>query len=193
MQSLEQRCKQLYQDLTAAPLRISSYNDLPFAILQYLPRDEIAMRREIQMLARKLEIQGKIPVLISLADLLWQSIEKSDDGLDGLIHYEKKRGFNDAQQIATTYLSHKEWAPLPDTLQQKVADLSPEKHIVLLSRAAAMGPAIYHMSKLLDEMHNRTLVPMILFYPGSLTGVTGLRFMDLSMHEPMGNYRVKIY
>jgi hypothetical protein len=36
-------------------------------------------------------------------------------------------------------------------------------------------------------------VTTILFYPGSLEGTTGLRFMGLKGREAMGNYRVKIY
>ena len=42
-----------------------------------------------------------------------------------------------------------------------------------------MAPGIYHMSKLLDQMHGKTRVTTILFYPGSIEGTTGLRFMDL--------------
>jgi hypothetical protein len=56
-----------------------------------------------------------------------------------------------------------------------------------------MAPAIYHMSKLLDEMQGRTRVTTILFYPGTLEGTTGLRFMGLKDREALGNYRVKIY
>ena len=57
-----------------------------------------------------------------------------------------------------------------------------------------MAPYIYYMSRLLDEMKGRTRVPAILFYPSSLEGTTGLRFMDMPMREaPLGNYRVKIY
>ena len=56
-----------------------------------------------------------------------------------------------------------------------------------------MAPGIYHMSKLLDEMQGKTKVTTILFYPGSIEGTTGLRFMDLKDRDALGNYRVKIY
>lgn len=51
------------------------------------------------------------------------------------------------------------------------------------------------MSKLLDEMHRRTMVPMILFYPGAREGENELRFMDIQEIEGISgyNYRVKIY
>ena len=56
-----------------------------------------------------------------------------------------------------------------------------------------MSPAIYPMSRLLDQMQGRTRVTTILLYPGSLEGTTGLRYMDLKDREALGNYRVKIY
>jgi hypothetical protein len=56
-----------------------------------------------------------------------------------------------------------------------------------------MAPGFFHMSMLLDKLHGRTMVPTILFYPGSLEGTTGLRFMDLKDRDALGNYRVKIY
>jgi hypothetical protein len=56
-----------------------------------------------------------------------------------------------------------------------------------------MAPGIFHMSMLLDKMHGKTRVATILFYPGSIEGTTGLRFMDLKDRDALGNYRVKIY
>jgi hypothetical protein len=82
---------------------------------------------------------------------------------------------------------------LPDLLSKRMASLDPEKNMVFLIRAASMAPGIYRMSKLLDEMHGRTAVTTILFYPGTLEGTTGLRFMNLKDQDVQGNYRVKIY
>ena len=65
--------------------------------------------------------------------------------------------------------------------------------MAFLIRVAAMSPGLYHMSKLLDQMHGKTRVTTILCYPGSIEGTTGLRFMDLKDREALGNYRVKIY
>jgi hypothetical protein len=67
--------------------------------------------------------------------------------------------------------------------------------LAFLVRVAALGPAIYRCAKLLDEMHGRTMVPIILFYPGKSDGESNLRFLDLPEREQTGayNYRVKIY
>jgi hypothetical protein len=65
--------------------------------------------------------------------------------------------------------------------------------VVFLTRVAAMSPGIFHVSMLLDKMQGKTKVTTILFYPGSIEGTTGLRFMDLKDRDALGNYRVKIY
>ncbi len=43
------------------------------------------------------------------------------------------------------------------------------------------------------EPEGKTRVTTILFYPGSIDGTTGLRFMGLKDRDALGNYRVKIY
>lgn len=192
MLSLSERIKLLEKDLTSIPMRISVYHDLPFAILRYDPDEEWQLRREARLLATRLEGQGKSVHRLSLADLLWQALAETE-GVDTIIEMEREWGFTAAQEQVTTYLSDPDWRPLPDILSERLAGLDPAKEIVFLWRAAAMGPAIYQMSKLLDEMHGRTLVPTILFYPGTLEGATGLRFMALKEREALGNYRVKIY
>ena len=192
MLSLKERIDFLEKDLKAVPPRISVYHDLPFAILRYDPGEEWELRRQVQLLATRVAETGKLVHIISLAELLWQIIGEAE-GLDEIVELEKDRGFEAAQEQVTSYLSDRDWYPLADILAARLKALDPGKDIVFLTRAAAMGPAIYHMSKLLDEMHGKTQVTTILFYPGTLEGTTGLRFMDLKDREALGNYRVKIY
>lgn len=192
MLSLKERIDLLEADLTASPMRISAYRDLPFAILRYDPPDEWVLRREVRLLATRLHTRGIEVTLLSLADLLWKAIEACE-GLDVVVELERESGFVGAQNQVTTYLSSSVWRPLPDLLAEQLQPLDPQNQVVFLLRTAAMGPSIYHMSSLLDAMHGRTEVTTILFYPGSLEGTTGLRFMDLKNREAVGNYRVKIY
>jgi len=190
--SLRTDIRLLEGDLTAVPMRISAYHDLPFAILRYDPEEEWDLRREVRRLATRLENAGKRVTFVSLADLFWEVVDEAE-GLATLAQLEELRGFEAAQQQVTTYLSDPDWSPLPDLLAKRLEPLDPERDIAFLVRAAAMAPAIYHMSRLLDEMQGRTWVPTILFYPGTLEGATGLRFMGLGNRESTGNYRVKIY
>jgi len=192
MLSLRERIDLLENDLRAKPQRISVYHDMPFAILRYKPSDEWIMRKELSLLATRLSSIGKEVILISLAELLWEAIDGSE-GLDLLVDYENTMGFEKAQEQVTTYLSDSDYRPLRDLLADRLKSLNSEKQIAFLTRAASMAPAIYPMSRLLDEMHGCTKVTTILFYPGTLEGTTGLRFMDLKDRDVQGNYRVKVY
>ena len=192
MLSLRERFDLLEQDLLAKPPRVSVYRDLPFAILRYDPHEEWELRREARHLATRLGNQGWEVVTISLGTLLWEAIDATE-GIQAIVDLERSRGFEAAQQQVTTYLSDPDFRPLADLIAERLAPLDPKRHVAFLLRAAAMAPSLYYMSRLLDEMQGRTEVTTILFYPGSLEGTTGLRFMDLPDREATGNYRVKIY
>jgi Domain of unknown function (DUF1788) len=199
MSSLRDSIAPLESDLKAVPPRINVYHDLPFAIMRYDPTDEWELRREIKLLATRLEGIGKDVHIISMSELLWSALEKvrekdDDEGLEAVIELEKERGYVEAQQQVATYLSSRVWIPLWDLLADRLASIiSPENSVVFLTRVAAMSPGIFHMSMLLDKMQGKAKVATILFYPGSIEGTTGLRFMDLKDREALGNYRVKIY
>jgi hypothetical protein len=198
MSSLKDNIALLESDLVAEPPRISVYHDLPFAIMRYDPTDEWALRWEIKLLATRLATFGKEVHVVPMSDVLWSALEKvhekdGDEGLEAVIELEKQRGYLEAQQQITTYLSSKVWVPLWDLLADRLAPINPENSVVFLTRVAAMSPGIFHVSMLLDKMHGKTKVTTILFYPGSIEGTTGLRFMDLKDRDALGNYRVKIY
>ena len=192
MSSLKQRIELLETDLKAVPPRISVYHDLPFAILRYDPDEEWILRREARLLATRLEDVGKKVHLILMSELLWQAIDETE-GLEAIVELERERGYLAAQEQVTTYLSDRDWRPLADLLEKRLAHYDPARDIAFLTRVAAMSPGVYQMSKLLDQMQGKTRVTTILFYPGSIEGTTGLRFMDLKDREALGNYRVKIY
>lgn len=190
--SLKERIERLERDLLAKPPRISAYQDLPFAILRYDPAEEWELRRQLTLLISRLGNQGREGVRISLADLLWTALEAAE-GVATLARMERERGYERAQRQATVYLTDPDWSPLPDLVAAQLATLDPARHIAFLWRAAALAPAIYHLSKLLDEMQGRTAITTILLYPGDLSDSNTLRFMNLRALEAAGNYRVKIY
>jgi hypothetical protein len=192
MSSLRDRIELLEDDMKAVPPRISVYHDLPFAILRYDPTEEWHLRREARLLATRLESTGKKVHAIPMSEFLWRAIEETE-GLDEVVGLERSRGYLAAQEQVTTYLSDRDWLPLSEMLAERLKGLDPAKDIAFLTRVAAMAPGIYHMSKLLDQMQGKTRVTTILFYPGSIQGTTGLRFMDLKDRDALGNYRVKIY
>ena len=192
MSSLNSRIGLLENDLKADPPRISVYHDLPFAIFRYDPNEEWTLRREARLLTTRLVETGKNTQIIQMSDLLWKAIQETE-GIEAVISLERDRGFLAAQEQLTTYLSDRDWRPLASLLTERLVSLDKSTDIVFLLRAAAMAPGIYHMSKLLDQMQGKTSITTILFYPGTIEGTTGLRFMALKDREALGNYRVKIY
>ncbi len=192
MSSLIGRIELLESDLKAVPPKVAVYSDLPFAILRYDPSDEWVLRREAKLLATRLEAAGKSVHVLPMSEFLWRAIDESE-GMGEIVTLERDLGYRAAQKQVTDYLADVDWCPLWKILSDRLTGMDPAKNVVFLTRAAAMAPAIYHMSSLLDEMKGKIRVPTILFYPGSIEGTTGLRFMNLKDRDALGNYRVKIY
>jgi hypothetical protein len=192
MNSLKERIEWLERELPPNPPRFKIYDDLPFAILRYDPAEEWDLRHEVKLLATRLEKHGLRVTTLALSELLWQAIEQTE-GLEAIVALEKERGFAAAEEQVNTYLSDPDFLPLPDLLSKRLADLDPTRDICFLTRAASLAPSIYHVSKLLHEMQGRTQAATILFYPGSLEGNSGLRYMGLPDRDSPPAYRVKIY
>jgi len=194
MSSLQERIEILEKDLLTNPPRISAYHDLPFAVLHYDPASEFEARRQISLFATRIQNAGKRVHIISIARIVWAAIRETE-GVEAIAEEEQQLGFARAQETVSTLLSDSSFMPLPDEVERRMRGMDPATDVVFLVRIASLGPAIYRSAKLLDEMHGRTLVPMILFYPGTLDGESSLRFMDLPEREQTGayNYRVKIY
>ena len=96
MSSLTGRVELLESDLTAVPPRISVYHDLPFAILRYDPAEEWELRRQVKLLATRLEAAGKDVHLIPMSELLWRAIDETE-GMEEVVALERQRGYLAAQ------------------------------------------------------------------------------------------------
>jgi hypothetical protein len=190
--NLKARIRLLESDLKATPMNHYSYSDLPFAIFCYHPEDEWRMRNEMRLLQTRLENALRREVVtISLADLLWQSVEESE-GIEAVAALERTQGFEVAQMQLQDYLSDPDWRPLPALLAERLDVLDPERHIAFITRAGALAPNIYRVSKLLDEMKGGTRVPCVLFMPATTEG-SSLRFMGIAENEGRGSYHTKVY
>ena len=195
MESLKEWLAELEADLANPDQPIGHFHDLPFAILWYPPSQEWAMRGEIRRLAVRVQAKTSKEVMtISLAELLWQAIEETV-GIKALAEAERASGFGYAHDTVNAILTNAKSRPLPDVIASRMSSLSPERHIVFLTRAAALAPFIYTMSVLLDQLKlHQIRVPTVLFYPGRRgAGPTELVFMDLPDRDALGNYFVPIY
>ncbi len=195
MSSLERDLSVLEADLVARPMRISAYHDLPFAIFRYEPRDEFRLRARLRLFAIGLEENhGKRVRFVSLARLVWR-IAEACQGLDYLYRVEQFRGFDAAQDHLRNLMRSPQFRPIANEVLAEIDGLDPERDLVFLVRAGGFAPRIYRASVLLNELHQRTMVPMVLFYPGSAQSAADLSFYNLPGDAGLGgyNYRVKVY
>ena len=84
MSSLKSRIELLETDLKAVPPRISVYHDLPFAILRYDPAEEWELRRQVKLLATRLEAVGKEVHQIPMSEFLWRAIDETE-GMEEIV------------------------------------------------------------------------------------------------------------
>lgn len=196
MLSLKDRFDLLEADLLAEPPRFIMTRELPFAIFRYDPKHpdegEWKVRKEIGLLATRVGYQLRRPVeCLSLAELLWQSVEESE-GLEALISLEKEHGFEAAEKQLNRYLSDSDFRPLRDLVLERAQGLSADTAVLFLIHATAFAPAAYRISSLLEQLSGLLRIPAVLFYPGTWNGT--LNYMGLRTDDQvLGSYRVKIY
>lgn len=167
---------------------LSAYHDMPYALFRYDPQDEFPLRRELAMLCTRLEQRGKRALRISLADCLITSMETVQP-LDDWYDAERRHGTDVV--VDTIHATLAEQAPLVGLVAQRMpADPDPLVDVVLINRTGALFPA-YRTFSLLEQLKGRVVVPTVLFYPGTLDGAAGLRFMGVLDAEH--NYRPKIF
>lgn len=183
--------------------RISTMRNYRFAILQYDPADELAVRRETQRLFSDLTAYGWEVLPLDLSQLLVARIRAQPDGWADRVAAMEKRMAQQETGRGLNYLKSK-LSPLiegPDGIAADVSreigahvDEHPDKvdrTLALIGRTGALYP-FYRSSALLRHLDGRTRnVPVVLLYPGERRGQTALSFMGVL--EPDSDYRPRIY
>ena len=168
--------------------QLSAYHDMPYGLFRYDPPDEFALRREILMLQTRLEQKGKRVTVISLAECLKDAMSELEP-LESWFEVEKKHGTETV--VETIHSTLAEEVPLVDLVARRLpTDPDPLRDIIFINRAGALYP-VYRTFSLLEQLKGEVNVPAVLFYPGTLDGAAGLRFMGVLDAEH--NYRPKIF
>jgi hypothetical protein len=169
--------------------KISVYHDMPCAIFHYLPESEWALRRELSMLKTRLEQTGKRITVISLAECLNSALAAEKMSVEAVAQAERDSGA--PALIETLHAVLDDYQPLDNLVAQMVPkDADPLRDIVFLTRAGSLFP-FYRTSALMEQLKGKVKVPVILFYPGTIDGVSALSFMGVM--EPDANYRPRIF
>ena len=169
--------------------KISAYDDMPYCIFRYSPKDEFAFRSEIALLKTRLEQAGKRVTVISLAECMALALDAVGLTVETLAESEKEAGLDKAIETVNQVLSSMQ--PLDELVIARMpADPDPLRDVVFSVRAGSLFP-VYRTSNLLEHLMRKVTVPGVLFYPGEMEGPAGLRFMGVLDAEH--NYRPKIF
>jgi hypothetical protein len=189
-------------DLEDGP-RISTMRNYRFAIVQYSPEHEYAMRAEVQRLVSELEAKGWFVLTIDLQKLLLDRIRSQpDEWAEKVIAMETRMAERQLDR-GLNYLKSK-LLPLVEgpeglagdcrRLIQDFVQKHPDKAdqtLVLIGRAGGLFP-FFRSSALLRHLDGQTgNVPVVLLYPGTKQGPTSLSFMGVL--SPDSDYRPRIY
>jgi hypothetical protein len=191
MSDLERRIKQVLEPVLELPdprQRISSYHDMPYAIFRYDPEEEYELRKQVTLLETRLSQKGKRITRISLAECLDEAM-RSQKSLEEWFDVEREQGVETTVQTVHAVLS--EYALLIDLVTARMPHHpDPLRDLVFFTRAGSLFP-VYRCHTLLEQMHGLLTIPAVLFYPGTLDGAVGLKFMGVVDADP--NYRPKIF
>lgn len=169
--------------------RISAYHNMPYAIFHYPPEEEIPLRGELALLRTRLEQIGKRVTAISLAECLAEALAAEGLTTERIALAEKRTGTD--KMVDTIHMVISRRRPLDDLVAARIPEeADPVRDIVFIVRAGSLFP-FYRTSSLLEQLKGKLEVPAVLFYPGELDGVAGLKFMGVL--EAEHNYRPKIF
>jgi hypothetical protein len=183
--------------------RISTMRNYRFAIVQYEPKEEFKLRREVQRLSADLSAHGWMVLSINLQTILMDRIRaQGDEWVQRVIEMETRMAAIEPER-GLNYLKTK-LMPLIEGADGIVADCRriiceyADKHpdcedrtVAFIGRAGALYP-FFRSSGLLRHLDGGTRnVPVVLLYPGERRGLTGLSFMG--MVNPDNDYRPRIY
>ncbi len=201
---IDRACAALRRDLLHEDgPRISTMRNYRFALLQYPPDDEFALRSKVQTLTHDLKQGGWVVLTISLQQLMLQRVRaEGEDWAPRVIEMERRMAAMDPDR-GLNYMSEKITRLLegPDGIARdcsrmitEYAEQHPDqvdRTLALIGRAGSLYPFL-RSSALLRHLDGRTCnVPVVLLYPGTRHGQTGLSFMGKL--EPDSDYRPRIY
>jgi hypothetical protein len=183
--------------------RISTMRNYRFAILQYAPGDEYRLRGEVRRLSTDLIVKGLVVLSISLQRLLFERIRGAGDTWAKRVIAGERAAALKGRERGLGYLKTK-LAPMiegPDGLAADCGRLirdftaaNPDRGdrtLALIGRAGALYP-FFRSSALLRHLDGNTgNVPVVLLYPGTRIGQTGLSFMGELNSD--NDYRPRIY
>ncbi len=182
--------------------RISTMRNYRFAIFAYSPKDEFKLREAFQRLSHDLRAHGCSVLSLSLEQMLLERVRAQEERWTASVIRREKRLHAKGQRERALNMLAEKIAPLiegrdglaaacAERIRAHIEREGSDRTVVLIGRAGAIYP-FFRSSGLLRHLDGATgNVPVVLLYPGSRSGDTGLSFME--MLPPDNDYRPRIY
>jgi len=183
--------------------QISTVRNYNFAILPYDPSDEFALREAIHHLCEDLRSAGWTTGIIPLHSLLIARLRDQEPGfVEAMVKREQmlskidaSRGIRMLKERVVSIIEGpdgiaKDVVHEIDRILQEQPN-NPNRTVIFLGRAGALYP-FFRTSALLKHLAGHTRnIPVVLLYPGTVVGDTGLSFMGVLPTDR--DYRPRIY
>jgi len=154
----------------------------PLFYFSYPPELMLDLKKHLPRWTSKIREAGFEVRRVSLADILWETVDKS--GRWGLwLDLEAGAEADQVNEAVRDVLRQ------GNTLVDRVAEViesTPDGTVVLLTEAELLHP--YFRTRTIESrLHDKVRVPTVIFYPGRRSGQYGLHF--LNFYPVDGNYR----
>jgi hypothetical protein len=154
----------------------------PVFYLAYPPELMLQVKRHLPRWISKIREAGFEVRRVSLADILWDCVDKSGRW-ETWLELEAQADPEQINEAVRDVLRQS------DALVERVAQAvssTPQGTIVLLTDAELLHPW-FRTRTIESRLHDRVKTPTVIFYPGARSGQYGLRFLDF--YPVDGNYR----
>ena len=181
MYSLDNAFNELL-DKIRDPEALNQAKSDPVFYFAYPPELMLDLKKHLPRWTSKIKEAGFEVRRVSLADILWDTVDKSGRW-DILLELEADAEADQINEAVRDVLRQ------ANTLVDRVAEViesTPEGTVVLLTEAELLHP--YFRTRTIESrLHDKVKTPTVIFYPGRRSGQYGLHF--LNFYPVDGNYR----
>lgn len=154
----------------------------PVFYLAYPPELMLQVKRNLPRLISKLREAGFEARRVSLADILWDAVDKSGRW-EAWLELESQADPDQVSEAVRDVL--RQGNAVVERVTQAVTS-APHGTVVLLTEAELLHPW-FRTRTIESRLHDQVKTPTVIFYPGARSGQYGLRFLDF--YPVDGNYR----
>jgi hypothetical protein len=181
MYSLDEAFDELLKKIRHTDTLNAAKSD-PIFYFVYPPELMLDLKKHLQPWTTKIEETGLKVERISLADILWKTVDESGRW-DIWLGLEAEADADQVNEAVRDVL--RQGNALVERVTEAITS-TPDGTVVLLTEAELLHP--YFRTRTIESyLHDKVKTPTVIFYPGRRSGQYGLHFLDF--YPVDGNYR----